>query len=124
MEFYRELADGETVMEAFDKAVLGVEKKSSEVWQGTNERSIKDLSITPVLLPSDSESHDQKLFEDTEEETKVQRFSGQTEEKNELYDTSKARGQLIGLTNENPRYFGRKLTLYKALESLSNPLND
>lgn len=115
VEFYRELADGETVMQAFDNALKGVERKSSEVWQGSDERSIKDLNIAPVLLPNDSDSHGEKLFEDPEEETKVQRSSEVSAKINELYDTSKARGQLIGLTNENPRYFGRKLTLYKAL---------
>ena len=75
-----------------------------------------DLNIRAVLLDSDDEVHLQKLFDSSapaEEKTLHLHPGG-------VIDTSRMRGQLIGMKKNRFSYIGRKTELHQVIKNLSS----
>ena len=74
---------------------------------------MEDLNIKPVLLDQESPVHKEKIFDSTSESSTLCLMPGR------VIDTSKVRGQLIGMVKNKFSYVSHKPMLYEVIKNLS-----
>ena len=119
VQFYSGLVKEKTVIQAFRGAEEWI---SDEMNMYTDVLQCKDLPFTredlnikAVLLDAESKVHEQKLFDNSAAGsiTHSLRSGG-------VIDTSRMRGQLIGMQKNKFSYVGRKTELFQVIKTLSN----
>ena len=75
---------------------------------------MEDLNIVAVLLDEESEVHKVKLFDCSAEDGVL------CLKKGDVIDTSRIRGQLLGMTKNINSYVGNKVELHETIKKLSS----
>lgn len=76
------------------------------------------MGITPVLIAEDSVRHNNKLY-DSKQVSK----NSMLLKDGPIMDTSKQRGQLVGMKKPKTSYIGNQKPLHHAIKQLTDPKN-
>lgn len=77
-----------------------------KIW-GNKDFKDHDLGIQPILLDANNKCHDDKLFD-----SKALNDEKQYLKKGKLYDITKARGLLVGMSKSTDPYIGNHELLH------------
>ena len=88
----------------------------TEVWQSKELTYTRDdLNIKAVLLDTDSEVHEEKIFDSTASDIDSRHLR-----QGAVIDISRMRSQLFGMQKNKYSYVGRKPELYEVIKNLSS----
>ena len=111
VQFYKGIANERTVIDAFRNAKAWIDVENNQVnhiWQSKKlPFTIEDLNIKAVLIDEQNMIHCNKIFDSILAENEVLNLKP-----GKVLDTSRMRGQLLGMTRKCFSYVGHKVDLH------------